>query len=369
MSLFIFSMSSGRPSFAATEVKISGDMRLRYQKEALGEVTPRPVARLQARLGFAAELSEQLKLQMRLMTGNDAGSGNQTLGDRASLPSTRRSFALDHAFFDYAPIEEIHLYGGRQPTRFQFAGKNQMLLDRDLALEGFSSAMQSDIDRNRFSLNLGGYLLREQYDETLNAEESDNMLYGAQFVYRLGFPEMQVAEIDLSNWSFQLGYGVYGFTGLKEVVTGNAPAFPSRGNSTDVLNGSRYQYNFDIQQLLFELKGKIGTVDLTLFYESLKNTSADALNAAGVTGLQLSMKPVSISFATQKVEKDAVVGLFADSDFAGGFTSSSGSIWSLAWALSSYSTLTYSEFNNQVGIETSNSTGYKRSHLDLQFMF
>lgn len=361
------------PAPVPTKFNFAGDLRLRYQRVTDGLKSERGVPRIQARFGTIAEVTPELKAQIRLMTGNDAASGNQTMGERSTLPSQRRTFGLDLAFLDYAPAEESHVLAGRMPGPFQFGGKSQLLLDRDIALEGVASKTQFDLDRHRINLNLGGFILREQFDDGVsNKDETDNMLYGAQLIYR--FEQKDVASVTL-------GVGQFGWTGMKEVFTsaGSPKTTPYPANGNSVNPDFTYMYNFDQQQLFWELKGRSPKVDLWLFtlpsieagifQEAIVNTSADRLNRATADGISLALKPITITYARQTVEKDAVIGLFSDSDWAGGVTSSEGTVRAISWAVSKQVAITYTEWKTKAGVETPVPTDYLRNHLDLQVVF
>lgn len=351
---------------AAVPPKFSfgGDLRLRYQRIADGLQSERAIPRLQARFGTTVELNSELRAQLRLMTGNDAASGNVSLGDRSALPSARRTLGLDLAFVEYGPREELRLLGGRMPGPFQFGGRSQLLLDRDIALEGVAAKSFVDLeDGHRLMLNAGGFILREQFDDGgMNRDETDNMLYGAQLIYRYEAKD---------RVTITAGLGQFGFTAMKDVATsGGSPKtvpYPARGNSVDA--NLLYANNFDDQQAFLEAKTKIGPVEAGMFQEVLTNTSADALNKATATGFTLAWKPVTFTYAVQKIEKDAVVGLLTDSDFANGNTSADGTVWSLSWAVSKQLALSYSEWKNRYAIETATPTDFRRSHLDLQVSF
>ena len=62
-------------------ILFSGDFRYRLQSETQEPKEARKLQRLQARLQAVAEVHDNLKITLRLMTGSAANSGNQTLGD------------------------------------------------------------------------------------------------------------------------------------------------------------------------------------------------------------------------------------------------------------------------------------------------
>ena len=103
-------------------------------------------------------------------------------------------------------------------------------------------------------------------------------------------------------------------------------------------------------------------------YKGEGRTDADALNVAHSYGVQLGYKAWAFTWSYEEVQKDAVVGLFTDSDFGGGVTSSRGQVWSLAYKFTKKVTMQYTVYNNENAIDVA-PTKYDRSHLDLSMTF
>lgn len=358
MSSSVFAQSENLPKFT-----FLGDLRVRFQGEKSGSQDERKQMRLQAHFGTSVLIHEELTVTLRLKTGSSANSGNQTAGDDKSAPSARRTFGLDLAHLEYRPIQTVKIFAGRNPSPFVFAGKNQMLLDRDITFEGLASKYsQTFAESHTTSVNIGTFFLRENFDSVFGQDQTDNMLNGLQLHYKF--------EPESKAWNLSVGYGQFSFTSLKDtnpttLMKDSTATF--RGNTAD-LSGN-YAHNFDVQQWFVEGKGKVEDYELGLFYEALKNTSADRLNSASSYGVILAKKPVTLTYTIQKIEKDAVFALLTDSDFAGGEASSKGSIVSLAWAITNKTSLALSQWNNQSAIDTAVPTDYRRTHLDLTVNF
>jgi hypothetical protein len=340
-------------------LKVFGDFRYRHQSETQDPKQMRTMERFQARLGVNAQVEEDLKATIRLMTGSSATSGNQTMGDEKAAGMPRRTFGVDLAYFDYQPTKGLDFFGGKMPQPFIFAGKNQMLLDRDITPEGLAlkyslPLIEKELD---FFIQGGSFWVKENYDDQFGEDKTDNMLNGGQLglVWKPG------------EWTITAGMGSFAYTGLKDTPPTNITSGgKANGNTVDV-NGN-YPTNFDIEEKLFEIKKRMGTVDVILFGEMLENTDAPGLNKAQAYGVQLAYKNWLFSWSHEKVEKDAVVGLFTDSDFGGGVTSSSGQVWSLAYKLTKKVLLQYTVYNNENSIDVA-PTKYDRSHLDLSMVF
>lgn len=335
-----------------------GDFRYRHQTETQEPKDQRVIQRIQARFGVSSQIQSDLKVTLRLMTGGAANSGNQTLGDEKAPGMPRRSMGLDQAFFEYNPVKDLGLLGGKMPQVFSFAGKNQMLLDRDITPEGIALKYTQPLDENlKLYLQGGMFWVRENYDSQFGDNLTDNFLNAIQ----LGFKWTR------DDWKVNLGAGMFSYTDLRDTPPGNITSGATGNGNTLDLNGN-YPTNFDIQEVLLEVTRKIQDVDVTLFYEVLQNKDVSSLGHAHSYGVLISQDPWGLSFYQQEVQKDAVVGVFTDSDFGGGVTSTRGWVGSIGYQLSKKVQLQYTQYVNENSIDLI-AARYDRSHLDLLIKF
>jgi hypothetical protein len=339
-------------------ILFSGDFRYRLQSETQEPKQQRKMQRLQLKLQATAVVHENLKVIIRLMTGTSANSGNQTLGDEKAPGMLRRNFGLDMGYFDYKAFDFWNLYGGKMPQPLTFVGKNQLILDRDITLEGIATKFKIPFDKQfSFFLQGGMFSIRENYDSLFSEDTSDNMLNVAQT--GLNWKE--------NDWDVTLGYGSFGFTGLKDAAPSSLTlGAGSNGNTLDV--AGNYPANFDLQEYFFEVKKKLSDVELMAFYELVSNKDIDALNTASSYGAAVGYKGATLTYTQQEVKKDAVVGLFTDSDFAGGQTSSKGSIYSVNYKITSKVQVQYTVYDNKNSIDAV-AAKYDRNHIDLMINF
>ena len=75
------------------------------------------------------------------------------------------------------------------------------------------------------------------------------------------------------------------------------------------------------------------------------------------------------SYTYQDLERDAVFGLWTDSDFGGGGTDTSGHVFRGAYALSDKTNVAFAYFMNQIGENAGNELDYDRLQLDLNFKY
>lgn len=335
-----------------------GDFRYRQQMETQAPKQQRSIQRIQARFGLTSQLHEDLKVTLRLMTGSSANSGNQTLGDEKSPGMPRRNFGLDQAFFDYKPLSVLNIYGGKMPQPLTFAGKNQMLLDRDITLEGLGLKYSQPLsDEWSFFTQGGMFWVRENYDSQFGEEQTDNFLNAIQ----IG------AQWKKQDWTVLFGVGSFSYTDLKDNPPANITSGATGNGNTLDINGN-YPTNFDIEQAFIEVKKKFDSLDVSAFYETLKNKDAETLNKAHAYGLIAAYKAWSLTWTQEEVQKDAVLGVFTDSDFGGGLTSTRGQVWSVAYKITKKVQVQYTVFKNENSIDTI-PMDYDRTHIDLLMTF
>lgn len=339
-------------------LQFSGDFRYRHQVETQGSKEQRTIERIQARFGVASQLQDNFLVKLRLMTGSAANSGNQTLGDSSAPGMPRRNFGLDQAYFDYQPLAGLNLYGGKMPQPFTFAGKNQLLLDRDLSPEGgalkYSVSLMEEL---KYFVHGGSFLIRENYNTTSGKEQTDNLLNALQTGVQWK-PE---------DWTVLVGVGSFAYIGLKNTSPGNLVS-GSNGNGNTLDGSGNYASEYNIEEMFLELQKKVGTVDLTLFVEGLRNREATTLNRATSYGILAAYKAWSFGLSQQEVQKDAVVGAFTDSDFGGGGTSVRGQVWTAGYKLTKKIAAQLTVFKNQTAIDTTPQK-YDRANLDLMASF
>ncbi len=361
---------SSEKNSAKSKVSFFGDLRLRQQHEKVSGFDERRIQRLQVKLGAKIDFSENLQATVRLMTGSGANSGNVTLGDNKSAANARRGIGVDLAYVNYQPLEYLTFQAGKLPTPFYFVGKNQMLLDRDITPEGFALKMPLEISEEwSFTiLGLASWMV-ENYDSSAGLDETDSFFNGAQ-----GY-----AKWKRGDTSVIAGLGTFSFTKVKnnepKKFFGNSSDVTlnnSRGNTLviDPLSGNNvYLYNYDLSELFLEAKQKVGEWEFSVFQEIIENYNANIANKATALGATAQYKKWSFSYIDQKVERDSVFALFTDSDFAGNFTASKGTILQVGYKATKEAAFMLTQFDNKNDIDSTLEAKYKRMHLDFTLSF
>lgn len=344
--------------------RFSGDFRYRHQETKDNQKEKRRVHRIMFRVGQTFQIQSDLKFTYRLMTGTSNNSGNTTIGDKSANTqgSPRYGIGLDQAFITYVADTDLTLFLGKMPQFFQSAGKNQIILDRDITPEGLGAQykyvfIEKTLDT---TLNLASLWVREKYDDSFGEDQTDSFLNMAQVVVNYKF---------YSDYSANVGLGLYSYTAIKDgkpndFTVQSTPDF--KGNTADLL--SNYLNNYEISQKFLELKWAKKPYEVTLFTELIENTSADTLNKANVTGISFGYDKFSLSYMKQTIENDSVLAIYTNSDFANGQTDSRGSIIQAGYKMNKNAALNYSVYDAERTVSTL-PTKFVLSQLDLTISF
>ncbi len=342
------------------KINWSGDFRYRFQSVLEDSKRQRTIQRLQGKLTLEANPNDESKVFLQFLTGTGSTSGNQSIGDSDSPGMPRRSFGLNLLYFESQLPFNAKLIGGKMPIPFYFVGKHQIILDKDISPEGLAIKTDFLISENgKFKINLGHFQIKERYDNLFNVDLTDVQLNGLQTQF----------EIKLERYILNLNYGIYSFISLRDespAVTGNAGKTntDSHYNTTD-LNGN-YPTNFDIRDQGIELKVNLGEGIGNIHFAigQSNNLDVSTLNKAAIQTISYQNGFWTLSFQNVKIEKDAVVGAFMDSDFNNGNTSTSGSILSVNFKINPESQFVLSNYDCKGQIESSLKRKYERTHFD-----
>jgi hypothetical protein len=330
-----------------------GDFRLRYENiDQQNKDEDRNRDRIRARAGLVAKPQDGIEAGLGIATAQDGDpvSTNQTLGGGGS----RKDIYLDLAYVNWTAAEGLNLVGGKFKNNVYRPGKHALLWDGDLNPEG---AGINYVNGMFFANALGTWL------------ESDSDSTEARGVGGQAGVNLAVAD----GLKLTAGAGYFSFNtagkGAFYVVSGKSPKF--FGNTVDASN--RYVYDYDeiegFAELAFSLLGRPASV----FVDYVKNSDADEFDTGWAAGFQLGQAKArgtwDLSYAYQDLEKDAVFGLWTDSDFGGGGTDTTGHVLRGTYALTDRTGLALAYFLNEIGENAGNETDYDRLQLDLNFKY
>jgi len=291
-------------------VKFKGDLRTRYEYIDEENSDNRNRARIRARFGFDAKVHDDVDMGMRFATsevwGDDETSGdpvstNQTLDDAFS----KKSIWLDLAYFNWHPkdISGLNVIGGKMENPFYRVGQNQLIFDSDLTPEGLAVQYVRPLTDSGLELfiNVGGFYV----DEVKSG--ADTSLFAGQ----LGLKQTFEDKSYLAG-----GASLYGYSNLEGhdalVTVDGTEKFFGNSNSDGV-----YTNDYDLVEFFGEYGFNICKTPAAIFASYVQNTVAVSDQDTGwLVGASLNK--------LKDLEKDAVLGVFSDSDFIGGGTNGKG---------------------------------------------
>lgn len=303
---------ASRPGFADEKPKwydmitIKGDLRLRYQYEDTTGSEKRERGRIRYRISIDGKVADNLTAGLRLASGSaDPRSTNQTFDDVFSS----KPINLDRAFAKYTPAKWVELDGGKIANPFWTP--SDLLWDGDINPEGAAVKLSFDVDSVDIFVNTGFFVIDEK------SSEDDVIMYAIQPGVKVGFAE---------NAHVKLAVAYYGFSNL-EGSTLNYSA----GSNTGFDTGLMFDYNS------FAISAEVG-IDkvsepvpyIAVFGEYVNNPDPDDDNTGYLGGLKFGAKSIKeggqwqATYMYRRLERDAWLDVFPDSDFLGGATNAQG---------------------------------------------
>lgn len=329
-------------------LKFKGDIRYRHESIKKGDADMDHRHRVRMRFGVFSEISENLEAGFQLASGGgDPISTNQTL----SPAFTKKPMTIDQAFFQYRQKGWI-LAGGKMKNPLFLPGGSPLIWDSDLTPEGMVAAYEIKTDSIQFSL-----LGLAFWNADRKGDEKDSHILGSQ----------ARARFDFGGFTLCVAGGFYDFTKIRNygpLYEGNA-----FGNTLDAEN--LYANDYNIVDAGVELKGKMGKIPFSVFGQLALNLAADEEKTGFLAGFSLgdAQKAMGwkLSYNFRSLQKDAVFGTYADSDFIGSGTGGSGHVVSAEFALSDAFLLGATVQLST--IDDGNDTAYTRIQIDASVKF
>lgn len=335
------------------DLKFSGDVRFRYENIDKEGQNTQDRNRIRARVGLFGKVSEYSSMGIQLASGSiDPVSTNQTLDNAGST----KQIGLDLAYLElhHPALAGFMLRAGKIKNPFVRPAGSELQWDPDWNPEGGALTLEKECHEVELKLVGAGLWIEER------STQKDAYLLGGQGSARYHFGTTgPIATIGG-------GYNFYD----------NVRWFPTflqkpNGNST-MLSGRDFIYTtpFEIAVLFGELSGNLGGQPVTVMGHYVNNTAIDSLNSGWMAGLHVGKaKKVgswSLRYFYRHVEKDAVLGLFTDSDAGGGGTDNKGHEIGGSIVLARNTAFEVTYFINDIGLEDTNPISYKRLQVDLQ---
>jgi len=338
------------------KIKLGGDFRHRYELiQDESKDVDRSRWRMRARLMLSAKLTEEVSAGVRLATGgDDPVSTNQTMTDAFAT----KAFGLDLAYFTYAPrkLEGLSFTGGKMKMPFTTPGKTELIWDGDLNPEGMALQFEHALGEK-----VGIFVNGSWFSIVERSSSDDTWMAGGQ----AGFDVKATEDVSL-----MIGGSYYSYENIKGIMPLYDDSF--FGNTSAVVDSENVFANeYRIFEVLGEVGMKFDKIGVTVYGDYVNNTEADSLNTGYLFGAAVKYGKGKGAFSVygnyRKLEADAVLGVFTDSDFRGGGSDGSGVELGASYALAEKVALDGTYFINKKGIE--DEVDYKRLQLDIQLKF
>jgi hypothetical protein len=343
------------------KVDLGMDFRYRHEMQDVEGSTlgARHRQRIRARLWLSGEVDENLKLHLRLMTGNSTEmktivSGNETLDDNGA----KDPFYVDMAYAAWNPTESNQVWLGKFGTPFYRPSKSQLIWDNDFTPEGVTYSNKYKSDSYSSFLHLGAFWM----DENNNPNDTqDHGIVGIQ----VG------SEIKLGEPKLIITLGHYNFVNFKDAALVGG----SDGGNSTYNNGTRDAYLFDYQlyEAAIEIQADIAEMPSSVYVNAVENQDPDQENMGFIAGFKIGkIKEAGdweFIYNYRKVEKDAVIGSLADSNFSDGDSDAKGHTLAIIYGLTNNSDLALAYFDAERALSSAAPTGYQRAHVDFSFKF
>lgn len=348
-----------RGSDWASKMKWRVDMRYRHEEIRSDGVSDRLRDRIRLRAGLEARATDDIVVVAQIASGGtDPRSTNQTLSGEFD----REPVGLDLAYAEWTLGTGLRVTAGKM--RNPLTRPATMTYDNDLNPEGLAF----NFDRGTFFGSAYYWTLAER------ATRADSVAVGGQFgvKYPVGNGSLLTAA---------LTYQDLGATQGRCDLFGNS----ANGNSTTIVtvfpgtpcsagNNVRLTYDFKVAGAFAQFDTTVGMLPLTLFGEYSKNSGADnGLDTSFAVGFTLGRAgnphTWEVGYLYQEIEKDALFGMFVDSDFNAGNTDGKGSVLRLGYAPLRNWTLNATYFMNDRNISAPTQLDYKRLMLDFNVRY
>jgi len=384
------------PKTWADSIVWKGDMRLReeYRKDRtskdVNNVASDPNSkvdydRFRARIGLESQVNDNVKVGVRLGTdsttyngdkagvGGDPASNNQDMNNAAS----KKPIFLDLAYIDWNLFgpdnSELHFIGGKMNNPF-ITMNDDLVWDPDITPEGFALKGVYDLSPVTLLGNLGYIVVANQ--NSINAPNNQVVQYGAQGAVKYEFcPEVSMT-LGISDYYFQQ---IKGSSVAWVDVLNKSKSTTFYGNDVTA-SGSSTNFNdgFDVIQPFVSLDmfptvcGHV--VPVSVYAQGVRNVLASNLANGEMYGFTLGKAKntgtCEFGATYAKLQRDATLGEWTDSDRWGGGTDGDGYKLYLKYMLLKNLAAQVTFYDDKKGIQGSaNGTGYERYAFDLVASF
>jgi len=351
----------------AAKFKWKADMRYRFETIEGDTVPKRERDRIRLRAGFEARATDNLLVVAQLATGGtDPRSSNQTLSGQFD----REALGVDLAYIEWTLGQGMKLTGGKMKN--PLVRPADLFWDNDLNPEGLSFGFE----RGPWFGSANYFYLTERSGiatagATFETKGSESTATVAQVGYRMPIGDASTLTLAANYLNLGAGQGrcdLFGNTGNGNTTT-TVTAAPCSAT-----NNASLTYDYEVTGFQAQVDTMLAGLPFTAFGEYAKNDGAkNGLDTAWAFGASLgkaaNANTWEVSYLYQSVDKDALFGMFTDSDFADGKTDGKGSVIKFGYAPVKNWTVNATYFMNKRNFNSLVELDYKRLQLDFNVKY
>ncbi len=299
----------------AESTALRGDMRVRHEGidiEGEPDYTKsrdKDRQRLRARLGAFTRINPEVETGIQIASGN--GADRRGTNENLDNYFDKKAVWVDLAYINYNPVAVTGLktFAGKMKQPWMSMG--DVIWDGDINPEGLAASYTKKNGTTTFFGSGGYYTMKDAVDGDGFEFENDLSLYHLQ-----GGAAFDAGD----SVRLTLGASLYEFDNEE---FGSTSSFRTNGNTTD---------RFGLYELFAQMDVIGLPLPLSVYGQYVRNDDArdfgTALDGgedtAFLIGLRTNIAGLVIDYNYRDVEANAVVGGMTDSDFAAGYTNSSG---------------------------------------------
>ena len=301
----------------AANTRLTGDMRVRQETIDVEDEPDftgsrnKDRQRLRARLGAFTKVNPEVETGIQVASGS--GADRRSTNENLDNYFDKKAVWLDLAYINYNPaaVPGLKAFAGKMKQPWMSMG--DVIWDGDINPEGFAAGYTKKDGTTTFFGSGGYYVLKDAVDSE-----------GFEIKHDLGLYQAQIGAAfdvtDAARWT--VGASVYDFNKDKY---GSTSSFRANGNTTDQFGLGELFTQLDVIGLPLPLS-IYGQYVLNYEARDMAETSIDDSDedTAYLFGLRTNIAGVSVDYNYRDVDANGVVGGFTDSDFAVGYTNSSG---------------------------------------------
>lgn len=340
-----------------SKIRLSGDFRLRYEgdffdqnngdflkpdnpTQIMNSKVDRHRFPVRLRLDVGAKISDEVEVVAGLATGTTSNpvSTNVTLGDSLN----KKPIQLDKAYLKWSPAPSFSFWGGRFPNPWLYS---DLVWDPDINFDGIAIQYRPQLSGSwGLFFTAGAFPIQE-----VELSSHDKWLFGGQVGMQYKRMDRLTAKLGVAFYDFENTVGIVNNPSMPGATDFTAPLFQQKGNTLmdiDPSSAIKTAYASEFKELNITGTLDIGVWDpihvilLADYVNNLGFNQQDVSARAGsnvqkeTEGYQFGMtvgypKVLDLGewngfFFYKRLESDAVMDAFTDSDFHLGGTNAKG---------------------------------------------